>query len=216
MSKSLGNFFLLRDILEKYSPQVVRFYLLSTHYRSQLDFDDEKLNVAAKGLERLETAYRLLKETMDRDAGEDSRINSEMDKFAAELDTCEQRFVEAMDDDFNTALAIAVLFDLARAINGFTLMLNKDTVGSKEKALLEKAESIYLKLGGIIGLIIGKQEEKGDTQLTKDLIELLIKIRKEAKVRKDFQTADSIRDELKKLGVVLEDTHQGVRWKINR
>ena len=109
MSKSLGNFFLLREITEKYAPQIVRFYLLSTHYRGPLDFDDEKLEVAGKGLERLVTAYRLLQETRAQ-AGEGEPVQTEVwTKFSEEFPSFEQRFREAMNDDFNTALALAVL-----------------------------------------------------------------------------------------------------------
>lgn len=213
MSKSLGNFFLLRDILKKYSAQVVRFYLLATHYRSPLDFDDEKLEAAGKGLKRLGTAYRLWKETEDRETGEDTLSSERLKEFWEEIQSLEQRFIEAMNDDFNTALAIGVLFDMARAINGFNTSLAVKTVGSQERELLEQVGRKYCELAGILGLQPEEKDHKLDSQLSESLITLLIEIRKEAKTQKNYQLADQIRDKLKKLGIILEDTPQGVRWR---
>lgn len=217
MSKSLGNFFLLREILEKYPAQVVRFYLLSTHYRSPLDFDDQKLQAAEKALERLVTAARLLEETKNRAVGQEEILAPDiLQSFSAELSMIEKQFHEAMNDDFNTALAIAALFDLARAINGFNTALgDKPVIGQKEKALLEQAEGKYAELAKILGLELTEQNQlqSRDSALTNELIELLIQVRKEARHRKDYAMSDLIRDELKKLGIILEDTPQGVRWR---
>lgn len=218
MSKSLGNFFLLREILEKYPSQVVRFYLLSTHYRSPLDFDDQKLQTAEKGLERLVTAVRLLEETKRRNLGNEDHLPSDaLQNFGEELVKLEAQFTEAMNDDFNTALAMAALFDLARAINGFNTALGEEpTIGPREKSLLEQAEEKYRTLAGILGLSLAEKDQiqKGGSDLTNSLIELLIKVRQEARNRKDYKMSDLIRDELKKLGIILEDTPQGVRWRL--
>jgi len=217
MSKSLGNFFLLRDILEKYPAQVVRFYLLSTHYRSPLDFDDQKLQAAEKALERLVTAARLLEETKNRTVGqEDILAPHVLQSFGAELNTIEKQFHEAMNDDFNTALAIATLFDLARAINGLNTALgDKPLIGQKEKALLEQAAEKYAELAKILGLELAEQNQhqSRDSALTNGLIELVLQVRQEARHRKDYALSDLIRDELKNLGIILEDTPQGVRWR---
>ncbi|HPZ72130.1 MAG TPA: class I tRNA ligase family protein, partial [Peptococcaceae bacterium] len=217
MSKSLGNFFLLREIFQKYAPQVVRFYLLSTHYRSPLDFDDQKLQEAEKGLERLVNAARLLEETLKREAGAKDQLSPETwQAFKEEIARIEEAFSEAMNDDFNTALAIAALFDLARAVNGFNASLGEVAIlGPQERAALEEAQTKYHQLAGILGLELhsSKQGGKEASALTDSLIELLIKVRQEARQRKDYQTADLIRDDLKKLGVILEDTPQGVRWR---
>ncbi|MDD2433508.1 MAG: cysteine--tRNA ligase, partial [Clostridia bacterium] len=217
MSKSRGNFFLLREITKKYSPQVVRFYLLSTHYRSPLDFDEEKLEAAGRGLERLETAYRLLQETKGQ-AGGQGQVTAEVrSKFAEELSAVEERFKEAMNDDFNTALALAVLFDLARALNSLHTALMGKVVNAQGELLLEKADEKYVELAGILGLELAKtdflDDSEADSQVVPGLLEILIKVRQEARNNKDYVTADLIRDELKKLGIVLEDTPQGVRWK---
>lgn len=218
MSKSLGNFFLLREILEKYSPQVVRFYLLSTHYRSPLDFDDQKLQAAEKGLERLVTAARLLEETKKRNCGKEDHLSADsLQKFGEELGGFEAQFKDAMNDDFNTALAMAALFDLARVINGFNTALEEEpTIGPREKGLLEQAEEKYHTLAGILGLQLAEknQIQNEDGNLTNSLIELLIQVRQEARKRKDYQMSDFIRDELKKMEIILEDTPQGVRWRL--
>ncbi len=217
MSKSRGNFFLLREILQKYSPQVVRFYLLSTHYRSPLDFAEEKLAAAEKGLERLQTAYRLLQETQGEKEGREQVAPEVWSKFSEDLAVFEQRFQEAMNDDFNTALALAVLFDLARALNSLHTDLLGKTVNSQGKLLLEKAEKKYGELAGILGLELAKtdftNDSATDSQLVNGLLKILIQVRQAARNNKDYVTADLIRDELKKLGIVLEDTPQGVRWK---
>ncbi|MGI6145563.1 MAG: cysteine--tRNA ligase [Clostridia bacterium] len=213
MSKSLGNFFLLREITEKYAPQIVRFYLLSTHYRGPLDFDDEKLEVAGKGLERLVTAYRLLQETRAQ-AGEGEPVQTEVwTKFSEEFPSFEQRFREAMNDDFNTALALAVLFDLARALNSLHHALTGKSISVEQKAFLKEVADKFVQLAGILGLELGKKDTKEDSGLVTGLLEILIKVRQEARAHKNYQMADLIRDELKKQGIVLEDTPQGVRWK---
>jgi cysteinyl-tRNA synthetase len=217
MSKSRGNFFLLREIMKQYSPQVVRFYLLSTHYRSPLDFAEEKLEAAGKGLERLQTAYRLLQETKGQKGGQEQVPAEVWSKFAKELSVFEQRFQEAMNDDFNTALALAVLFDLARTLNSlYTVLMGKKS-NSQGKLLLEKAEAKYVELAGILGLELAKRDflddSEADSKLVSRLLELLIQVRQGARNRKDYAAADLIRDELKKLGIALEDTPQGVRWK---
>jgi len=217
MSKSRGNFFLLREITKKYSSQVVRFYLLSTHYRSPLDFDEEKLEVAGKGLDRLKTAYRLLQETKGQAGGQGQVAAEAWSKFAEDLFAFEQRFREAMNDDFNTALALAVLFDFARVLNSLHSALLGRAIDTQEGVLLRKAEAKYVELARVLGLELGKTDSLDDSasepQLVTGLLELLIKVRQEARSRRDYATADLIRDELKNLGLVLEDTSQGVRWK---
>lgn len=208
MSKSLGNFFLLRDILKKYNPEVIRFYLLSTHYRSPLDFDDEKLEVASKGLERLQTAYRLMEETISRGiTGQET--NDKADQIKEETKVLHRRFLDAMNDDFNTALAIAVLFDCARRINGFVAEgINN---GNEIEALQELGKK-YVELTKVLGIELNKMNS-GDSALVESLLTLIVDIRQDARGKKDFKTADMIRDRLKEYGILLEDTPQGVRWR---
>mgnify|MGYP003779365765 CR=1 FL=1 len=203
MSKSLGNFFLLRDILAKFDPMVVRFFLLSTHYRSPIDFDDERLQVAQRGLERLRNAYAQLEYGL-KNAG--SSENGA--KLIAATKNAQEQFVQAMNDDFNTALAIAALFDLARDINTYSSEKELD------KDALAGAKKVFEDLMGVIGINLAvEQGEKG--QILEGLMELIIEIRQTARKNKDFTTADLIRDKLKELGVILEDAPQGTKWKIN-
>ncbi|MDX9872305.1 MAG: cysteine--tRNA ligase [Clostridia bacterium] len=210
MSKSLGNFFLVRDILEKFSPAVVRFYLLATHYRSPLDFADDKLAAAQKGLERLQTASRLLNEYLQQEkTGEAAGSSRKAGALQEELSGFVRQFTEAMNDDFNTALAIAVLFDLARFLN--TGIASAPT-GAAEREVLTAGAKIYHELAEVLGLSL-QESRDGNSLLVDELMALILEIRREARVKKDYQTADKIRDTLNKLGVILEDTPQGVRWR---
>ncbi len=205
MSKSLGNFFTVREITEHFPGEVVRFYLLSTHYRSQLDFDDEKLVMAQKGLNRLQTSVRLANEVQDKlaEEGTDDQELIQAGKKARE------DFIAAMDDDFNSALAYAALFDLAKQINH---CIGQRTVG--QHALAE-AKDTLLELGGVLGFdfahpaaVGGENEDDSVSQV----MEVMLKIRAHARKKKDWEMADMIRDSLKEIGIVLEDTPQGARW----
>lgn len=203
MSKSKGNFFMLRDILERFDPQVVRFYLLSVQYRSPLDFDDEKIDVAGRGLERLKNASEAVAKAMKlAGAHEDDDAVALREKAAkAEAD-----FRAAMNDDFNTALAIAALFELAKDIN---IYLKKDQF---DAATLEAAQKVLTDLAGVLGIEL-EAAAGADDDLADKLMDLIIAIRKDARANKDFQTADRIRDGLAEIGVILEDGKAGTTWK---
>ena len=217
MSKSLGNFFLVREILDKFPPDVVRFFLLSTHYRSPLDFDDEKLAAAGRGLERVKNCIRALEEALQDNprqslSGADKTFNEELGGRLAE-------FNSAMDDDFNTALATGILFDAVGDINIY-LHRAAQADGPCLEAL-RKALKTIITFNGVLGLfkidagdnIIIDGQSGAASGLVEALVELIIKMRQEARARKDFATADSIRNDLGKLGIILEDTPRGVRWK---
>lgn len=213
MSKSLGNFFLVRDILEKFPADVVRFYLLSTHYRSPLDFDNEKLEMNAKGLERIKNTLRLLKATLSNKlVTRDEEQTDRSKKFIIEIEQSRQKFTDAMDDDFNTALAIASVFDFCKEINIFINredfifdVINKDG--------LQKAWDLLGDIDSVLGILLGIKEESVDDSLTEGLLDLIIELRQQARTKKDWSMSDTIRDRLKEIGVVIEDTPQGVRWK---
>ncbi|MGI6361491.1 MAG: cysteine--tRNA ligase [Bacillota bacterium] len=202
MSKSLGNFFLLRDILKKFSGDVVRFYLLSTHYRSPIDFADDKLEMAKKGLERIRNSWQLLQAGLKRANGNgDSQIMSQITE-------ARKQFIAAMDDDFNTALAIAVIFDFCRELNSY---LQK---GELSQEALTNAEQLFKEFDQVLGMIIPEAAPADD--LVDDLMGLIIKIRQEARARKDWLTADAIRDGLNEINIIIEDTPQGANWKVSR
>ncbi|MFZ5646270.1 MAG: cysteine--tRNA ligase [Bacillota bacterium] len=217
MSKSLGNFFLVREILDKFPPETVRFFLLSTHYRSPLDFDDEKLAAAGRGLERIKNCLRLIEEAAGGPARE--TMNEEDSRLAGVLDKRRQEFESALDDDLNTALAIGIVFDAVGDINSY---LHKPGQGEGPGGqILSRARSLLEDFNSVLGLfktdgtgrIILDRQDKGEGKLVSDLLELIIKIRQEARAKKDWATADGIRNGLKELGIILEDTPSGVRWK---
>ncbi|WP_304083279.1 cysteine--tRNA ligase [Peptostreptococcus stomatis] len=201
MSKSLGNFFTVRDISEKYDLGLVRFFLLATQYRNPVNFSDTVLEQAKAGLERLTNA---------RDNAEfilgnldDSGLRDEEKDLAAGLDKYRERFIEAMDDDLNTADAISVIFELAKFMN-----TNISDQSSKEFVQLNL--DIFNELTGVLN-IANKSVEEDDSLSQK--VEDLIAKRAQAKKEKNFALADQIRDELAAMGIAIEDTRQGVKWK---
>ena len=199
MSKSAGNFFTVREITEKYDPQVLRFLMLSAHYRSPLNFSDELMASAKNGYERIVNCVSsldyLIGKASDGDMSDDeSGKIKEADKFRAQ-------FEEKMDDDFNTADAITAIFDLVKYTN-----LNTDDSSSKK--YLETLKKEIVTLSDVLGLIVEKQEESVDADIDK-----LIEERQAARKNKDFAKADQIRDDLLKQGIILEDTKEGVKWK---
>lgn len=206
MSKSLGNFFTVKEILDKYPAEVLRFFIVSTHYRSPLDFSDARLDEAATSLNRLKNALDNLKElaknTTDAESGEE---------LIAKAKQCKQNFFEAMDDDFNTALAIANMFDLSKEIN---IYYNEVTSGKVacSKVAVDTALDVFSEMADIIG-ILEEDDNSADDGLVDNLMNLIIDIRQNARKNKDWATADKIRDELKNIGITLEDSPTGVRWK---
>lgn len=202
MSKSLGNFFLLRDILEKFPGDVVRFYLLNTHYRSPIDFDDEKLHIAAKSLSRIRNAYGILLAAEQSGGGNNAEATAALNEATEAL---RNAFAAAMNDDFNTALAIAAIFDYSRALNSYAR--------EADKSALTAAVALIKSIDTVIACI-EPQAKGGEDELSPKLMELVIAIRQQARKNKDWATADYIRDELKKIGVALEDGADAVHWKI--
>ena len=199
MSKSLGNFFTVREISEKYDLQVLRFFMLSAHYRSPLNFSADLMEASKNGLERIVNAADNLKFLMEN-AKAEAITDAEAENFA-KTEEFVAGFEKAMDDDFNTADAVAAIFDLVKYINTTT-----DAESSKE--YLQKLFDLLVKLTGVLGLIVDKKEEILDED-----IEKLIEERQAARKAKDFARADAIRDELLEKGIILKDTREGVQWK---
>ncbi|MCI7182446.1 MAG: cysteine--tRNA ligase [Schaedlerella sp.] len=199
MSKSLGNFFTVREISEKYDLQVLRFFMLNAHYRSPLNFSAELMESAQKSLERIVTAAQNLQFLM-KNAQTEAMTDEEKKRFekTAEFVTA---FETAMDDDFNTADAISAVFELVKYAN-----TTADAGSSAEylKGLLD----ILVKLTDVLGIIVDKKEELLDAD-----IEALIQERQDARKARDFARADAIRNELLEKGIILEDTREGVKWK---
>ena len=199
MSKSLNNFLTARDALKQYDADVIRFLMLSGHYRIQLNFSSELLESAKASVERLYNAIGNLENLILEVKNE--KMTDEEVKYLESLDAYRQRYIEKMDDDFNTADAISVLFDLIRDINS-----NVGINSSKE--LCEKALELIRELGLPLGIL--QKTTKGNLEAE---IEALIAERQQARKDRNFALADKIRDELKARGIELLDTPQGVRWK---
>ena len=199
MSKSAGNFFTVREILEKYDAQVVRFFMLSAHYRSPLNFSAELMDAAAAGLERIVTAAENLS-YLSKNAKGDHMTDSEKELLAG-TDTYVQRFEEAMEDDCNTADAVSAVFELVR-------YLNQNASSDCSKEYLDAAAERLATLCDVLGIVTEKEEVLLDSE-----IEQLIAERQNARKEKNFARADEIRDELLAKGIILEDTREGVKWK---
>lgn len=194
MSKSLGNFFTVREIAEKYPLQVIRFFMLSAHYRSPLNFSAELVEASKNGLERILTAVDRLKSINGTDGDVDKSVADEMDAFV-------KKYEDAMDDDLNTADAISVIFELVK-------YANVNVTEESSKATVELVLNTIEKLCDILGIITEKKEEILDSD-----IEALIEERQAARKAKNFARADEIRDQLSSMGIILEDTKEGVKWK---
>ena len=207
MSKSLGNFFMVRDILEHFEPETLRFFILATHYRSPLDFNDERLKEAARSLERLRVAKNNLTELAAAEGQGPNKLSTEL---AAQADADWTSFAEAMDDDFNTALAISYLFALAKTINIYYQAVISGDVKPDGKLTTQLA-SVLERMTGIIGIFETKDESASEGETA--LMDALIAWRADAKQAKDYATADAIRTRLSNAGYILEDTPQGARWK---
>ena len=211
MGKSLGNAIYLKELLDRFDPTTIRFFILSSHYRSVTDFSEEALEAAGRGLERLTSTVSLVQDHLRTAEGETMDAD-----WTAKLDEYRGRFVEAMDDDFNTARAIAALFDLSREVN---ILLSSDEPASR--ATLEAIEAFYGALGEeVLGLVLLDKTPglapQADGDLVDGLVRMLIDIRQEARQSRDWARADAIRDELQDMNIVLEDGPDGTRWKLQR
>ena len=199
MSKSLGNFRTVREISEQYDLQVLRFFMLSAHYRSPLNFSAELMEASKNGLERILNATDNLKHLIASVAAEE--MSAEEKEAFSKTDAYVEEFEKAMDDDFNTADAIAAIFELVK-------YANTTATAESSKEYLQSLLDRIVKLGDVLGLILDKKEELLDAD-----IEKLIEERQAARKAKDFARADAIRDELLEKGIILKDTREGVQWK---
>ena len=196
MSKSLGNFFTVRDVAEKYGYEPIRFLMISSHYRSPINYSTDIIEQCKASLARLYNCRDGLDFALEK--AEDGAVS---DELLAMFDKRRQQFIDAMSDDLNTADAIAALFELVRDINSNVIAANAN------KGSVEEAIKVFDELAGVLGLVYDRKKDSLD-----DEIEALIEQRTQARKDRNWAEADRIRDELKAKGIVLEDTAQGVKW----
>ncbi|WP_297446050.1 cysteine--tRNA ligase [Desulfurobacterium sp.] len=205
MSKSLGNFFTIKEILKDFSPDVLRFFLVSTHYRSPIDFSFERLKEAKAAFDRIKNFLNA--KSVIKNVQEEGKGGAPVD-----VEKYRKAFNEAMDDDFNTAKALGILFEMIKEIN-----ILKDSIVKKQKATTEEKESILAAVSFVreVMKILGfkLEEEKSTNNLEDELIKLLIDIRQQLRKEKKFKLADEIRDRLKQMGIVLEDLPGGTVYR---
>lgn len=212
MSKSLGNFFLLREILEKFSGNVVRLFILSTHYRKPINFSFENMEDTKKALQNIVKSMNKFEAIIGKYKNEKTVEITNLD-FSQKIDEFDKKFEDAMDEDMNTPQALATIFDQIRETNKF-ISVNKDELSTIYAEIEKSYESLKIKIGNVFGIEIemensAKEEDGENMELTKKLIELLIKLRSEARSEKNFKLSDEIRDELKGLGVEIKDNRDG-------
>lgn len=197
MSKSKGNFFTVRDIVKEYDPQVVRFFILSGHYRSPINFSRELMEQAKNGYNRIKTAKRNLEYLREKS---DGPLKSGEETLLQEIDAYREKFIQVMDDDFNTASGISVIFELVKT-------LNSQVQEGASFALIQSSLDLLNELSAVLGILKDTEEVPSEDKEITDLVEE----RNQAKKDKDFKRADEIRDILKAQGITLEDTSAGVR-----
>jgi cysteinyl-tRNA synthetase len=209
MSKSLGNFFILRDILAKYPHDVVRYYLIATHYRSPLDFDDGKLEEARKALGRLKTTLNLASEFQQNggfDPEKQEQVKPDADgELGKSVAAMQEKFIAAMDDDFNTAQAMAYLFDISHLINSF--VASADPQSNQNQAMLQQALQVFKDLGGILGIFMKFEDDH--QQEADDILALLLEVRNSARQEKNYALADEVRNLFQKMEIKVEDKASG-------
>lgn len=198
MSKSLGNFVLVHDIIKQIDPMLLRFFMLSVHYRHPINYSEDLLQEAKNGFERLKTAYQNMKHRVESS----TNLTEEDDKWLKEISDEKQVFIKVMDDDFNTANAISVLYQLAKLANQYLMESHTST------NVLNEFIRTFDELSSVLGIELVKEEAMLDEE-----IEALIQKRTDARKNRDFALADQIRDQLKDLNIIIEDTPQGIRWR---
>jgi cysteinyl-tRNA synthetase len=212
MGKSMGNFSTIRDVIAQFPAKVVRFWLVSSHYRNPLNFGPEELENAARGLERLETAKFNWEHLVGQEIGDEVEEFEAPEEIKYRISRTQAEFIQGMEDDFNTQQALSSLYELVREVNRWTQERGFKLTGPVKELLTEALQTLTSLGGEVLGLFSAAAEEAPGVDVA--AIEALIARRTQAKKEKNWTLADQIRDELKSRGVILEDTPQGVRWKL--
>jgi cysteinyl-tRNA synthetase len=207
MAKSLGNYITIRDALKKYNPEAIRLFILSTHYRNEIDFTDKKLKDAEANLKRLYNTLDAVEDAMELSAKR--KLNRGEKSFEEQVEKLRGEFVEAMDEDFNTPRALAAYFDLSKEINRFL-----DEQKQVSKKLLDTVYGDFSGLGKVLGLFQRERNREIGEKIADDLVKLLFDLREELRQNGEYELSDEIRTRMRKLGLVVEDTAKGPRWKL--
>ncbi len=208
MSKSLGNFVTVKDALETYSPEAIRFFILSSHYRKPVDFSRDTMLAAERGVERLHNTVRALRQRKEQAQPSGTTDGSGPDGLLA----YSERFLDAMNDDFNTPRAIAALFDFNREVND---LLNSD--GPLDQATLDVIDNIYRELGGeILGIVPDDLRDEASGELVDGLLDIILDIRERYRRDKNWEQADALRERLADVGVEIDDRPEGPVWRLER
>ncbi len=208
MSKSLGNFFLLREVLEKYDGRVVRFFVLSSHYRKPIDFSEDEMKQAKAAVERIENSIIRANERLEDAANtEDNRMAEELSKV---LTDSKAKFIAGMDEDFNTALGMGAIFELVKEINRF--LDTNEVSETGKKVMTEAVEFIGEAMTEVLGVELKTEKQVGN--MTAELVEYILELRTEAKKEKNYAKADAIRERLAEMGISIKDGRDKTTWSI--
>ena len=207
MSKSLGNFFLLREVLEHYEGRVIRFFVLSAHYRKPIDFSDAELTQSKAGLERIDNAVLRIKEKLSEKSSEDG---DDLKGLASYLEETKEKFIAAMDEDFNTAQGIGAIFELVKEVNKYADTEKVSEEGMKNLAAAET----YIRyiMEEVLGVLLKNDENIGN--LTSELVEFILELRREARAEKNWALSDKIRDRLGEMGIKIKDGKDKTTWSL--
>jgi cysteinyl-tRNA synthetase len=207
MAKSLGNYITVREALKKYSAEAIRLFVLSTHYRSEIYFTDERLRGTEASLKRLYNTLEVLEDA--KKVSEKREPNEAEQQFGENVEKLRGKFIEAMDEDFNTPQALAALFDMSKEINRF--LDEHEQVSAK---ILERTYDDFSELGKALGLFQKERTEQVGGKIADDLVQLLFDVREELRKKGEYGLSDEIRARMKELGLVIEDTDEGPKWKL--
>ena len=207
MSKSLGNFFLLREVLEHYEGRVIRFFVLSSHYRKPIDFSDNELNQSKAGLERIDNAVLRIKEKLAEKPAENGDNLEGLKTF---LEETKEKFIAAMDEDFNTAQGLGAIFELVKEVNKYADTEKVSEEGMKNLAAAETY--IRMIMEEVLGVQLKNEENIGN--LTSELVEFILELRRDARAEKNWALSDKIRDRLGELGIKIKDGKDKTTWSL--